>query len=112
MSSGCRLVGVELLDEAIDLPSFHQPPRAAYVSPIVVRQVLGALGGIGARLQRLVRRPDREREAGPEPVGGAHQVAEVQRLRDALGTDPEVAAGQCGGLCLAHGASSHLGPGV
>jgi tRNA G18 (ribose-2'-O)-methylase SpoU len=27
----CRLVGVELLDEAIDLPSFHHPTRAAYV---------------------------------------------------------------------------------
>lgn len=28
---GCCLVGVELLDEAIDLPSFTHPPRAAYV---------------------------------------------------------------------------------
>ncbi len=28
---GCRLVGVELLDEAIALPSFRHPPRAAYV---------------------------------------------------------------------------------
>lgn len=28
---GCRLVGVELLDEAIDLPSFRHPERAAYV---------------------------------------------------------------------------------
>lgn len=27
----CRLVGVELLDEAIDLPSFRHPTRAAYV---------------------------------------------------------------------------------
>jgi len=27
----CRLVGVELLDEAVDLPSFHHPSRAAYV---------------------------------------------------------------------------------
>ncbi len=27
----CRLVGVELLDEAIDLPSFRHPKRAAYV---------------------------------------------------------------------------------
>jgi tRNA G18 (ribose-2'-O)-methylase SpoU len=31
LPTGCRLVGVELLDEAIDLPSFHHPPRAAYV---------------------------------------------------------------------------------
>jgi tRNA G18 (ribose-2'-O)-methylase SpoU len=27
----CRLVGVELLDEAVDLPVFPHPPRAAYV---------------------------------------------------------------------------------
>lgn len=28
---GCRLVGVELVDEAIDLPVFPHPPRACYV---------------------------------------------------------------------------------
>lgn len=28
---GCRLVGVELTDEAADLPSFRHPPSAAYV---------------------------------------------------------------------------------
>lgn len=28
---GCRLVGVELLDDAIDLPSFRHPTQAAYV---------------------------------------------------------------------------------
>jgi tRNA G18 (ribose-2'-O)-methylase SpoU len=28
---GCRLVGIELLDDAIDLPSFRHPLRAAYV---------------------------------------------------------------------------------
>jgi tRNA G18 (ribose-2'-O)-methylase SpoU len=31
LPKGCRLVGVELLDEAIDLPSFRHPARAAYV---------------------------------------------------------------------------------
>jgi tRNA G18 (ribose-2'-O)-methylase SpoU len=31
LPSGCRLVGVELLDDAIDLPSFQHPQRAAYV---------------------------------------------------------------------------------
>lgn len=31
LPSGCRLVGVELLDEAIDLPSFRHPLQAAYV---------------------------------------------------------------------------------
>ncbi len=31
LPQGCQLVGVELLDEAVDLPSFRHPPRAAYV---------------------------------------------------------------------------------
>jgi tRNA G18 (ribose-2'-O)-methylase SpoU len=28
---GCALVGVELLDDAVDLPSFRHPPAAAYI---------------------------------------------------------------------------------
>jgi tRNA G18 (ribose-2'-O)-methylase SpoU len=31
LPQGCRLVGVELTDDAIDLPSFHHPTQAAYV---------------------------------------------------------------------------------
>lgn len=31
LPQGCVLVGVELIDEAIDLPSFRHPLRAAYV---------------------------------------------------------------------------------
>lgn len=31
LPKGCRLVGVELLDEAVDLPSFRHPLQAAYV---------------------------------------------------------------------------------
>jgi tRNA(Leu) C34 or U34 (ribose-2'-O)-methylase TrmL len=31
LPQGCRLVGVELLDEAVDLPSFRHPLNAAYV---------------------------------------------------------------------------------
>ncbi len=31
LPAGCKLVGVELVDEAIDLPSFRHPLRAAYV---------------------------------------------------------------------------------
>jgi tRNA G18 (ribose-2'-O)-methylase SpoU len=31
LPKGCRLVGIELTDGAIDLPSFHHPLRAAYV---------------------------------------------------------------------------------
>lgn len=31
LPQGCQLVGVELIDTAIDLPSFRHPKRAAYV---------------------------------------------------------------------------------
>jgi tRNA G18 (ribose-2'-O)-methylase SpoU len=31
LPQGCKLVGIELLDDAIDLPSFRHPLRAAYV---------------------------------------------------------------------------------
>lgn len=31
LPGGCKLVGIELLDEATDLPSFRHPLRAAYV---------------------------------------------------------------------------------
>jgi len=31
LPNGCRLVGIELTDEAIDLPSFRHPVSAAYV---------------------------------------------------------------------------------
>ena len=31
LPGGCKLVGIELLDDAIDLPSFRHPLRAAYV---------------------------------------------------------------------------------
>ena len=31
LPKGCALVGVELMEGAIDLPSFHHPKRAAYV---------------------------------------------------------------------------------
>lgn len=28
---GCRIVGIELTEEAVDLPSFHHPNQAAYI---------------------------------------------------------------------------------
>ena len=31
LPEGCKLIGVELIDGAIDLPSFHHPSRAAYI---------------------------------------------------------------------------------
>lgn len=54
LPDGCRLVGVELVDEAIELPSFRHPLRAAYV--------LGPEGGslspeMLARCEFVVRIP-------------------------------------------------------
>jgi tRNA G18 (ribose-2'-O)-methylase SpoU len=54
LPKGCSLVGVEILDEAADLPSFPHPLRAAYV--------LGPQRGrltpeLAARCQHLVRIP-------------------------------------------------------
>jgi len=31
LPDGCRLVGIELIDEAAELPTFKHPPQAAYV---------------------------------------------------------------------------------
>lgn len=51
---GCSLVGVEILDEAEDLPSFPHPLRAAYV----LGPERGALTPeLAARCQHLVRIP-------------------------------------------------------
>ncbi len=43
-------------------------------APVEVRQVLGALGGIGTCLQRLVRRAERKGEACAEAMCRAHQL--------------------------------------
>jgi len=51
---GCRLVGIELIEEAVELPAFAHPVQAAYVlGP--ERGVLGA--DVIARCQHLVRIP-------------------------------------------------------
>jgi tRNA G18 (ribose-2'-O)-methylase SpoU len=51
---GCALVGVELLDEATDLPSFHHPGAAAYV----LGPERGALSEeLTARCDHLVKIP-------------------------------------------------------
>ncbi len=50
----CRLVGVELIDEAVDLPSFAHPAQAAYV----LGPELGSLSPeLVARCDHLVRIP-------------------------------------------------------
>ena len=54
LPQGCRLVGVELLDEAVDLPSFRHPLRAAYV----LGPEQGSLSpGVLARCDHVVRIP-------------------------------------------------------
>lgn len=54
LPKGCCLVGVEILDEATDLPSFPHPVRAAYV----LGPERGALTPeLTARCQHLVRIP-------------------------------------------------------
>jgi tRNA G18 (ribose-2'-O)-methylase SpoU len=102
LPAGCRLVGVELLDEAVDLPSFRHPQRAAYV----LGPERGALSAdLLARCDHVVRIPtsfcvnlamagaivmyDRVRALGrfaPRPIGesapaGAHRG----RLRVKIG---------------------------
>ena len=53
---GCRLVGVELLDEAVDLPSFRHPLNAAYVFGPERGRLSAAMT---ARCDHLVRIPTR-----------------------------------------------------
>lgn len=54
LPKGCSLVGVEILEEAHDLPSFPHPLRAAYV----LGRERGALTPeLAARCQHLVRIP-------------------------------------------------------
>lgn len=54
LPEGCRLVGIELLDEAIDLPSFRHPSRAAYV----LGPEMGSLSpGLVARCDHVIKIP-------------------------------------------------------
>ncbi|MGE0221778.1 MAG: RNA methyltransferase [Acetobacteraceae bacterium] len=53
---GCRLVGVELLDDAIDLPSFRHPLNAAYV---LGPERAGLSPALLSRCDHVVRIPTR-----------------------------------------------------
>lgn len=56
LPAGCRLIGVELLDDAIDLPSFRHPLAAAYV----LGPERGTLSpDLVARCEQVVRIPTR-----------------------------------------------------
>lgn len=91
---GCKLVGIELIDDAIELPSFGHPLRAAYV----LGPERGALSeGLMARCDYVVRIPssfsvnvamagaivmyDRMRSLGrfaPRPVGEGGPLETVE----------------------------------
>jgi len=84
---GCSLVGVEILDEAADLPSFPHPLQAAYV----LGHERGALTPeLAARCQHLVRIPS----AFSLNVATAGAIVMYDRLRSLgrFGSRP-VAAG-------------------
>ena len=53
---GCALVGIERLDDAIDLPSFRHPLNAAYV---LGPERAGLSAGLLARCDHVVRIPTR-----------------------------------------------------
>ncbi len=53
---GCRLVGVEISDDAIELPSFHHPRAAAYVFG---RERLSLSPALLARCNHVVSIPSR-----------------------------------------------------
>lgn len=105
LPEGCSLVGVELLDEAVALPSFHHPARAAYVlgpergslSPALLERCdhvvkipsafcinVATAGAIVMydRIRMLGRFPDRPVSAGalPEPRPG-HVHGKPKRRR-------------------------------
>ena len=56
LPQGCALVGIELLDEAIDLPSFRHPLSAAYV---LGPERAGLSPALLARCRHVVRIPTR-----------------------------------------------------
>jgi tRNA G18 (ribose-2'-O)-methylase SpoU len=53
---GCRLVGIEITDDAIDLPSFRHPRQAAY---IVGSEREGLSAGLQSRCDYVVKIPTR-----------------------------------------------------
>jgi len=90
---GCQLIGVELFDDAIDLPSFTHPERAAYVlggersglSPALVKRCAHVVKiptrfsinvGVAAAILMYDRLITRQRFA-PRPIGAGGPVEEL-----------------------------------
>jgi tRNA(Leu) C34 or U34 (ribose-2'-O)-methylase TrmL len=70
---GCALVGIELLDDAVDLPSFRHPLNAAYV---LGPERAGLSAGLLDRCDHVIRIPTRFSlnlavAGAPWPVGGS-----------------------------------------
>ena len=107
MPRDCTLVGVELLDEAVELPSFRHPTRAAYVlgpergslSPALVERCqfvvkiptkfclnVGVAGALVMydRMICLGRHAERPVRVGGPTEGGAAHVHGKQKIRNRL----------------------------
>jgi tRNA G18 (ribose-2'-O)-methylase SpoU len=56
LPQGCELVGVEITDDAVELPSFRHPPRAAYVFG---SERLSLSEAVLARAKHVVKIPTR-----------------------------------------------------
>jgi tRNA G18 (ribose-2'-O)-methylase SpoU len=56
LPEGCQLVGIEITDEAVELPSFRHPARAAYV---LGSERLSLSDAIVERCQHVVKIPTR-----------------------------------------------------
>ena len=56
LPDGCDLVGVELTDDAVDLPSFRHPPKAAY---ILGSERYSLSAGVRARCDHVIKIPTR-----------------------------------------------------
>lgn len=119
LPSGCRLVGVELTDDAIELPSFRHPPAAAYVlgperrslSPAMLERcdfvvkiptkfcinvsLAGALVMYDRMLQMggFPRRPDRPGGPVEMPPEHRHGRPKTRRMDNFLAQPPEAATG-------------------
>lgn len=94
LPKGCSLVGVEMLDQAADLPSFPHPLRAAYV----LGPERGALTPeLAARCQHLVRIPS----AFSLNLATAGAIVMYDRLRS---------LGRFGSRPVAEGAGAELPP--